>query len=63
MPTEMMGLHQNFLINYISKFLLGVYEETINKGSLPTSIRQCVITLIPKHQKDILLLENRQPIS
>ncbi len=50
-------------INDISKFLLGVYEEAINKGSLPTTIRQCVITLITKHQKDILLLENRQPIS
>ncbi len=50
-------------INDVSRFLLAVYEEAVNKGSLPASLRQGVITLIPKRPKDILLLDNWRPIS
>ncbi len=60
------GLTSEFykaFINDVSRFLLAVYEEAINKGSLPASLRQGVITLIPKRPKYILLLENWRPIS
>ncbi len=58
---EINGLTSDFykvFINYVSRFLLAVYEEAVNKGSLPASLRQGVITLIPKRPKDILLLDN-----
>jgi len=44
-------------------FLLAVFIESIEKGELPSSLKQGVITLIPKPNKDILYLENWRPIS
>ncbi len=60
------GLTSEFykvFIKYVSRFLLAVYEEAVNKGSLPASLSQGVISLIPKRPKDILLLDNWRPIS
>lgn len=47
----------------ISCFLHKVYIESIDNEKLPSSLTQGLITLIPKPQKEILLLDNRRPIS
>lgn len=47
----------------LAPFLLAVFIESIEKGELPASLRQDVITLIPKPNKNILYLENWRPIS
>lgn len=62
----MMALRQEFYKTFasnLSKCLLAVYEEAIANKFLPTSLRQSVIMLLPKPQKDTLLLENWRPIS
>lgn len=47
----------------IAPFLLNVFEESLNFEELPPSLNQGLITLIPKPQKDVLLLDNWHPIS
>lgn len=47
----------------LGKFLLAVFKESLDRGELPPSLRQGVITLIPKPHKDSLLIENWRPIT
>lgn len=47
----------------LSPFLLLVFIEAIQKDELPVSLKQGVITLIPKPNKDKLYIENWRPIS
>ncbi len=47
----------------LAPFLLAVYKKSIDKGELPDSLKQGVITLIPKPQIYILYLDNWRPIS
>lgn len=47
----------------LSRFLHKVYIESIANEKLPPSLNQGLITLIPKPQKDSLLLDNWRPIS
>lgn len=47
----------------LAPFLLQVIAESITKEQLPPSLCQGLITLIPKPQKDILLLDNWRPIT
>lgn len=49
--------YQKFSIE-TSKFLLSVYNESIIKEELPHSMKQGLITLIPKPKKDVLLIDN-----
>ncbi|XP_051811827.1 LINE-1 reverse transcriptase homolog isoform X1 [Acanthochromis polyacanthus] len=44
-------------------FLLKVFEESIDRESLPATLTQGLITLIPKAKKDPLFLDNWRPIS
>ena len=46
-----------------SEFLLAVFKEAFEKGVLPSSMTQGLITLIPKQNKDSLLLDNWRPIT
>lgn len=48
---------------YISEFLLFVFKEAIEVGKLPPSMCQGLITLLPKPNKDCLLLDNWRPIT
>lgn len=48
---------------HLAPFLLEVFLESIQEESLPPSLMQGLITLIPKPKKDPLLLENWRPIS
>ncbi len=43
--------------------LLDAFMECIKKGELTESVRQGLIVLIPKPEKDFLYLENWRPIS
>lgn len=52
-----------FFQNELSPFLLFVFTEAIQQGYLPNSLRQGLITLLPKPNKDILFLENWRPIT
>lgn len=47
----------------IAPFLLKVYEESIEKTLLPATLCQGLITLIPKLNKDPLLIDNWRPIT
>lgn len=47
----------------LSHFLLLVFREAIEFGKLPTSMCQGVISLIPKPNKDALILDNWRPIT
>lgn len=44
-------------------FILAMFQESIEKGELPASLKQGVITLIPKPNKDTLYIDNWRPIS
>lgn len=50
-------------VKQVSLFLYKVYLESINVESLPQTLNQGLITLIPKPKKDLLLLDNWRPIS
>ncbi len=39
--------------NKLSHFLLALFKESIQQGYLPNSLRQGIITLLPKPNKDI----------
>lgn len=60
------GLSSEFyklFIHSIAPFLLKVYEESIEKTLLPATLCQGLITLIPKLNKDLLLIDNWRPIT
>lgn len=44
-------------------FILAMFHESIGNGELPASLKQGVITLIPKLNKDTLYIDNWRPIS
>lgn len=46
----------------LAPFLLQVFRESILKGSLPPSLTQGLITLLPKPKKYVLCLDNWRPI-
>jgi len=48
---------------YIKKYLLAAYKEALNEGELSISQKRGIITLIPKEQKDPLILKNWRPIT
>jgi len=47
----------------LSPFLLKVFEESIQNETLPPTLTQGLITLIPKPKKDLLLIDNWRPVS
>uniref|UniRef100_W5NLN7 Reverse transcriptase domain-containing protein n=1 Tax=Lepisosteus oculatus TaxID=7918 RepID=W5NLN7_LEPOC len=47
----------------LAELLLLVFKESIEKGVLPTSMTQGLITIIPKPDKDHLLIDNWRPIT
>ncbi len=49
--------------DHLSTFLLAVYEESFVNGCLPSSMREGVITLVPKSHKDTLVVDNWRPIT
>lgn len=49
--------------DYISEFLLLVFKEAIETCRLPPTMCQGLITLLPKPNKDCLLLDNWRPIT
>lgn len=60
------GLTSEFFklfVDKISPFLLAVYEESFLRGELPPSLKQGIITLIPKPNKDLLVIDNWRPIT
>ena len=60
------GLTSEFyraFVKQLAPFLLNVYLESISSQSLPPTLTQGLITLIPKPNKDVLLLDNWRPIS
>ncbi len=60
------GLTANFYRHFwglLRNFLFQVFREAIITSSLPVSMKQGIITLIPKPGKDSKLLDNYRPIS
>lgn len=60
------GISSEFYKNnseLLAPFLLKVFSERIAKSTLLTSMTQGVICLIPKLEKDLLLIDNWRPIS
>lgn len=47
----------------IREFILKVFNECAANGELTESMKQGVITLIPKPNKDVLYLDNWRPIT
>ena len=47
---------------HLAPFLLQVFTESIENDSLPPSLTQGLVTLIPKPKKDPLLIDNWRPI-
>lgn len=54
--------YKTFIKN-LAPFLVDVFEEAIDRGELPPTLRQGLIKLIPKPKKDKLSIENWRPIS
>lgn len=46
----------------LAPFLLHMFTESIESGTLPPSLSQGLLTLIPKPNKDSLLIDNWRPI-
>ncbi len=46
----------------LASFLVEVFCEGINKGVLPPTLTQGLITFLPKPNKDSLLIDNWHPI-
>lgn len=60
------GLSNEFYVHFwelIEKPLLEMYEECISREELSPSMKQGLITLLPKPDKDKLLIENWRPIT
>lgn len=49
--------------NLLAPFLLQVFTESIENNTLPPTLTQGLITLIPKPNKDLLFIDNWRPIS
>lgn len=47
----------------LAPFLLQVFNESISNGTLPPTLTQGLITLLPKPKKDHLIIENWRPIT
>ncbi|KAF7646030.1 hypothetical protein LDENG_00194780 [Lucifuga dentata] len=47
----------------LSPFLTEVFKESLEKESLPPTMTQGIITLIPKPKKDLLLIDSWRPIT
>ncbi|KAF7647571.1 hypothetical protein LDENG_00170230, partial [Lucifuga dentata] len=47
----------------IELLLLAVFKESLEQGELSTSMKQGIITLIPKQDKDTLSIDNWRPIT
>lgn len=59
------GLSSEFYRTFseaLAPFLLHVFSESIAQGSLPPTLSQGLISLIPKPKKDVSSLENWRPI-
>uniref|UniRef100_A0A3P9LHW9 Reverse transcriptase domain-containing protein n=1 Tax=Oryzias latipes TaxID=8090 RepID=A0A3P9LHW9_ORYLA len=52
-----------FFIAKLTPFLSNLFEEALDIGILPPTLRQGLIKLIPKPHKDKLCIENWRPIS
>ena len=46
----------------MAPFLLQVFNESLSTNTLPWSMTQGLITLIPKPHKDLLYIDNWRPI-
>ncbi|KAF7656191.1 hypothetical protein LDENG_00045220, partial [Lucifuga dentata] len=46
-----------------SPFLTEIFKESLEKESLPPTMTQDIITLIPKPKRDLLLIDNWRPIT
>lgn len=60
------GITSEFYKNFsqlVAPFLLKVFEESIAKSTLPASMTQGLICLLPKPKKDLLMIDNWRPIS
>lgn len=60
------GLTSEFLKHFwanIKKLLYNAFLECIKKGSLFPTMKIGLITLLPKPQKDLLMLDNWRPIT
>lgn len=55
-------LYKQFSVS-LAPFLKEVFAESTDRGSLPPTLCQGLITLIPKPKKDPLILDNWRPIS
>lgn len=60
------GLNSEFYKAFseeLARFLLSVFNESLRKKELPASLKQGVITLIPKPNKEKLHIDNWRPIT
>ncbi len=60
------GLSVEFYLNFwefIKLPLYNMYEECISQGDMTATMKQGVISLIPKPDKDLLVIDNWRPIS
>lgn len=60
------GLSVELFIHFweiLSKPLFSMYRECIKEGEMTTTMKQGVISLIPKSDKDTMLIENWRPIT
>lgn len=48
--------------NIIENPLFEMYKESIELKELPTSLKQGLINLLPKPNKDLMILDNWRPI-
>lgn len=60
------GLTSEFykmFITQLSPFLVAMFKESITCGELPATLKQGLITIIPKPNKDKLYIDNWRPIT
>lgn len=58
-----MDLQQSCINYLLTTFLTNVFRESIEKETLPPTLTQGVIALIPKPKKDLTNLDNWPPIT
>uniref|UniRef100_A0A3P9LB20 Reverse transcriptase domain-containing protein n=1 Tax=Oryzias latipes TaxID=8090 RepID=A0A3P9LB20_ORYLA len=61
-PDGLTGEFYKQFSDKMTPFLTQVFVESIEKGFLPPTLNQGVLTLIPKPKKDVLLIDNWRPI-
>ncbi|KAJ0029318.1 hypothetical protein NQD34_004315 [Periophthalmus magnuspinnatus] len=61
-PDGLTGEFYKLFSDQIAPFLIKVFSESLGQGTLPPTLNQGVITLIPKPKKDILNIDNWRPI-